>query len=85
MISSAEDPDVDILNKNGLVNVYVDLRGKEINTKRLLVRADNSHVYIYDPDSNSIVKIIYVNELIDPSTLSVSEKNGIINISLKKT
>ncbi|BDC19467.1 hypothetical protein [Acidianus sp. HS-5] len=85
MIPTTEDPDVDILNKNDLVNVYVDLRGKEINAKKLLVRADNSHVYIYDPDSNSIVKIIYIDELIDPSTLSVSEKNGIINISLKKT
>ncbi len=85
MMSSTEDPDVDVLNRNGLVNVYVDLRGKEINAKKLLIRADNSHVYIYDPDSNSIVKIIYIDELIDPSTLSVAEKNGIINISLKKT
>ncbi|EZQ01918.1 MULTISPECIES: hypothetical protein [Acidianus] len=79
-----EDPEIDVLFTDKKVLVLMDFRDRDLKTTDLLIRADSSYLYVYDPHSNSVVKVIQFPKRVDFSSLQVTEKNGIISVTLLK-
>lgn len=82
--AAIDDPDVDIIDSVKDIKIFIDLRGKDIEVDKLLFRADNIHLYIYDPISNMIIKIVNLPELIEPSSINITQNNGTITVIVKK-
>ncbi|QIW22999.1 hypothetical protein EWF20_01725 [Sulfolobus sp. S-194] len=85
MPTITEDPDVDILMNGNLLKVLIDLRGRNLKSENLIVKADKQGVYIFDKESNNVIKVIKLPTLVDPNSVSFSEKFGTYIITLKKT
>jgi HSP20 family molecular chaperone IbpA len=84
IIQQDEDPDVDIVQTQDYINVYVDLRGREIKSQNLKVKAEKDKIYIYDLRNNSILKIIKLPTLVDPIQISYEIHYGTVYIKLKR-
>ncbi|ARM76100.1 hypothetical protein [Acidianus manzaensis] len=82
--TAIDDPDVDIISTKKYLKVFVDLRGKDLQVDKLLLRADNLHIYIYDPISNMIIKIINLPEIVEPLSLTINQRNDTITLTVKK-
>uniref|UniRef100_A0A2U9IN60 ArsA HSP20-like domain-containing protein n=1 Tax=Acidianus sulfidivorans JP7 TaxID=619593 RepID=A0A2U9IN60_9CREN len=82
--TAIDDPDVDIITTNRDIKIFIDLRGKGLEVDKLLLRADNLHIYIYDPISNTIIKIVNLPDAIEPLTLTVNQRNDTIALTVKK-
>ncbi|BAK54169.1 MULTISPECIES: hypothetical protein [Sulfurisphaera] len=85
MPTITEDPDVDILMNGNLLKVLIDLRGRNLKSENLIVKADKQGVYIFDKESNNVIKVIKLPTFVDPTSVSFSEKFGTYIITLKKT
>ncbi|BFH73191.1 hypothetical protein SJAV_11350 [Sulfurisphaera javensis] len=85
MPTFSEDPDVDILITDNLLKVLVDLRGRNIKTENLLVKADNQGIYLFDKENNNVIKVIKLPSQVDPNSVSFSENFGTYIITLKKS
>jgi HSP20 family molecular chaperone IbpA len=53
-----DDPEVDILRRGNTVEIFFDLRFRDLKLEELDVRCDSSSIYVYDRLSNNVVKII---------------------------
>lgn len=79
-----DDSDVDVIDTANDVRIFIDLRGKDFEVDKLRFRADNTHLYIYDLKSGSVVKIVNLAEAIEPNSINIVKKNGTITIIAKK-
>ena len=79
-----EDPDVDIIMSSNVLKVLVDLRGKDLKTDNILIKANKNGIYIFDKENKSVIKVISLPAPVDPKSVSFIEKFGTYIITLKK-
>jgi len=86
IIQQDEDPDVEILQVGDYIEVYVDLRGRDLKLDRIDVKIDKNKIYLYDIKMNNIIKIIRLkNDIILSSTIYHKEFHyGTLLLRLKK-
>ncbi|WP_221287418.1 hypothetical protein [Stygiolobus caldivivus] len=77
-----DDPEVDILLGKDQLTVIIDLRGRDSN--KLLVKANKRQLYVYDKETNSVIKIISLPTYVEPESIKYETYYGTYIVSLKK-
>ncbi|MEM0373323.1 MAG: hypothetical protein QXV69_08320 [Sulfolobaceae archaeon] len=86
IIQQDEDPDVEILQIGDYIEVYVDLRGRDLKLDRIDIKIDKNKIYLYDVKSNNIIKIIKIRSdiILSPNILHKEYHYGTLLLRLKK-
>ncbi|BBD72692.1 hypothetical protein HS1genome_1081 [Sulfodiicoccus acidiphilus] len=79
-----EDPDVDLLEVQDGVRIYIDLRGKDVELRWLVARADKHRLYVFDTKSNNVVKIVNLPDDVDPKSVSLEVRNGTVSVFMRR-
>ena len=77
-----DDPEVDILLGKDQLTVIIDLRGRDSN--KLLVKANKRQLYVYDKETNRVIKIISLPTYVEPESIKYETYYGTYIVSLKK-
>lgn len=78
-----DDPEVEILPGKDQLTVIIDLRGKD--SSKLLVKANKKQLYIYDNETNSVIKIISLPTYVEPDSIKYEYHYGTYIVSLRKS
>ncbi len=73
-----DDPEVDFLQRENEVEIFLDLRFRDVDLNKVEVRSDSTMLYAYDKSSNNVIKIVALPFKL--SSISISSRNGILVI-----